>query len=106
VKSPVAKTDLKDEKDRQKKVERALRMKGLSEVEATCSEDSTQYQHPSAGLKDCLPHHRGHANRSPIVVLSHSYISITHKNVKSNFRKIELKYCTGMFRERGTAYGD
>ena len=115
MKSNVARTDLKVEKDRQKKVERALRMKGLSEVEIDCGEDSTQHQHPSAGLKDCLPHHRSRANRSLIVVLSHSNIAITHKNAKSDLQEIELKYFhrPRMFRERdriwrlsseGTAY--
>jgi len=99
LKSIVGKTDLKMEKERQKKVERALRMKGLSEVEVTYGEDS---QRPSAGLRDCLPHHRSRANRSLIVVLSHSNIAITHKNAKSDLHEIELKYFhrPRMFRER------
>mmetsp|Transcript_45235 Transcript_45235/g.79006 ORF Transcript_45235/g.79006 Transcript_45235/m.79006 type:complete len:1418 (-) Transcript_45235:87-4340(-) len=92
-------TMTKAERDKQKKLEKALRIKGVDiGFDAASSIERSANQRP----RDNLPQYRSRASRSLIAALNHCNIAPSHKNAKPDLYEVELKYFhrPRMIRER------
>lgn len=79
----------KAEIDKQRKLEKAMRIKGVDiGFDAAASIERSANSRP----RDNLPQYRSRIQRSMIAALNHCTIATTHKNAKPDLYEVELKY--------------